>query len=373
MNNRLRHQQTNPIPRSIGRMNGILDKSQLVLMKTSEQTGQLNNIRLAAPCNKDWDSMLGDDRVRFCNACSKNVYNISEMNSKEADAFLRNNGVSQCMRIFRRADGTVITDNCPVGLRRIRNGFRWLRRAIASTVGLCISVTAAFAQDTNDLLKLDLLKVLTSGASVNTPPVVTGVVGEMGEFKCENFVDLTIPEDKKALKAARRQIKAGRIPKDFEQAIVYQQAGELRGAIERYERVLATNNEFSDSSNTNLAACLISRDRPGDRDRARGILEKLNRSDPKNGNVYFCLGLLHEQNQELDEAARAYGAAIRLQPLNLRAVKMLCELCARSYSTDRYLTANEALRKALSCEPPHEVRALIEEALSELNKLPNKH
>lgn len=87
----------------------------------------LNNLMIAAPCSVSWDSMesLGDDlqRVRYCSLCSKNVYNISDMSSQEAESFLNENGVSQCMRFFRRADGTIINDNCPRGLRKIRDRF----------------------------------------------------------------------------------------------------------------------------------------------------------------------------------------------------------------------------------------------------------
>ncbi len=32
-------------------------------MKASNQPAQLNNIRVAAPCDKDWNSMPGDERV----------------------------------------------------------------------------------------------------------------------------------------------------------------------------------------------------------------------------------------------------------------------------------------------------------------------
>ena len=42
----------------------------------------LDNIRVAAPCNADWNDMTGDDRVRHCGSCSKKVYNLSDMATK---------------------------------------------------------------------------------------------------------------------------------------------------------------------------------------------------------------------------------------------------------------------------------------------------
>src|SRR5262249_26244855 len=83
----------------------------------------------------------------MCGMCRKNVYNISDMTRKAAEAFLAENGTSQCMRFFRRHDGTIMTDNCPVGLRKIRNAIRLVARSVASIVGLALSTTLALARD----------------------------------------------------------------------------------------------------------------------------------------------------------------------------------------------------------------------------------
>ncbi|MBK7838876.1 MAG: hypothetical protein IPJ49_14595 [Candidatus Obscuribacter sp.] len=34
----------------------------------------LDNVMIAAPCNIGWDNMVGDDRVRLCAGCDKNVH-----------------------------------------------------------------------------------------------------------------------------------------------------------------------------------------------------------------------------------------------------------------------------------------------------------
>src|SRR5262249_37506717 len=77
-----------------------------------------------------WDSMVGDERTRFCGQCQKNVYNVSSMSSEEAESFLRSAGGEACIRLYRRADGTVLTSDCSVGVRRRRR-----RRAVASLFG----------------------------------------------------------------------------------------------------------------------------------------------------------------------------------------------------------------------------------------------
>ncbi len=97
----------------------------------------LAQIRIASPCTADWSAMSpadDADRVRFCAACRKNVYNLSGMPREEAEALIRAREGEVCVRLYRRRDGTVMTDDCPVGLRRAR---RWL-------VGQLAGVTGAF-------------------------------------------------------------------------------------------------------------------------------------------------------------------------------------------------------------------------------------
>jgi hypothetical protein len=80
----------------------------------------LNSIKIASPCTADWESMTGDDRARFCGECRLNVYNLSSMSAEDAAALIREKEGHLCVRMFRRADGTVITRDCPVGVRLIR-------------------------------------------------------------------------------------------------------------------------------------------------------------------------------------------------------------------------------------------------------------
>lgn len=81
-------------------------------------TDPLKNIRVAAPCPADWNEMYGDERKRFCSECKLNVYNLSGMTRREAERLIVNAEGRLCVRFFRRADGTVLTKNCPVGWAR---------------------------------------------------------------------------------------------------------------------------------------------------------------------------------------------------------------------------------------------------------------
>lgn len=97
-------------------------------------TNPLSHVKVAAPCSADWDHMVGSDRVRFCGQCKLNVYNLSGMTKREAETLINNAEGRLCVRFYRRADGTILTDNCPVGLRAIKRRLSRLANATLSAV-----------------------------------------------------------------------------------------------------------------------------------------------------------------------------------------------------------------------------------------------
>jgi len=62
--------------------------------------------------------MDGDDRVRFCRECNRNVYNLSAMTKREARRVVAEREGRLCVRFYQRRDGTVLTSDCPVGAKR---------------------------------------------------------------------------------------------------------------------------------------------------------------------------------------------------------------------------------------------------------------
>jgi len=108
---------------------------------------QIDRLRVATPCPMSWDQMTGDNRVRFCDQCQLNVYNIAELSRIETEALIASTEGRLCARLFRRADGTVITKDCPVGLRALRRRVAKRTAAIfAAIVGLS---SAAFGQESS--------------------------------------------------------------------------------------------------------------------------------------------------------------------------------------------------------------------------------
>lgn len=97
-------------------------------------TSPLDHVRVSAPCPADWDRMVGDDRSRFCNQCSLHVYNLSAMTRREAESFISNAEGRVCVRYYRRRDGTILTQNCPVGLRAIKQKVSRVAGSVLSAV-----------------------------------------------------------------------------------------------------------------------------------------------------------------------------------------------------------------------------------------------
>jgi hypothetical protein len=106
----------------------------------------LEQIQVASPCHVEWNAMTGDDKARFCGQCSKHVYNLSGMTRAEAEALVSRTEGRMCVRFFRRSDGTVLTQDCPVGLRAVRKRMlMWCGAAAAilfAFLGLVTTITA---------------------------------------------------------------------------------------------------------------------------------------------------------------------------------------------------------------------------------------
>jgi hypothetical protein len=104
---------------------------------------ELENVRIASPCHMSWDGMTGNDTVRFCHACEKHVYDLSAMTRADAERLLyEREGL--CLRLYRRADGTVLTSDCQVGARS--------RRTQRTALAVALAVGAATATCTGATL-----------------------------------------------------------------------------------------------------------------------------------------------------------------------------------------------------------------------------
>lgn len=68
----------------------------------------LNSIEVKSPCNESWDEMFGNDEVRFCSHCAKDVHNLSAMTRQKAEKLLKSNK-SLCVRYIKNTQGEIVT------------------------------------------------------------------------------------------------------------------------------------------------------------------------------------------------------------------------------------------------------------------------
>jgi hypothetical protein len=104
----------------------------------------LANIRVASPCSARWADMSGDERARFCAQCQKHVYNLSNLTTPQAVALIQSKEGKLCARFYRRADGTILTADCPIGDGRAWSRLKGFAAAAAAFVvaGLCVPLLA---------------------------------------------------------------------------------------------------------------------------------------------------------------------------------------------------------------------------------------
>lgn len=113
----------------------------------------LQNVRIASPCPARWEDMTGDDKVRHCALCNLNVHNLAAMSGDEAERLLSGHFSADgtvkpgrlCAVIYRRADGTVLTRDCPVGWARVRAAARRSLLRIAAALALVTGLSALAA------------------------------------------------------------------------------------------------------------------------------------------------------------------------------------------------------------------------------------
>ena len=99
------------------------------------------------------------------------VYNVASMTRDEAESLIYQAEGEVCMRLYRRADGTVLTSDCPVGARRKRRR----NTVVALAMGSGLAAGALYAANHTDRLE-QLAKTVGIEWSVDEPEPVMGMM-----------------------------------------------------------------------------------------------------------------------------------------------------------------------------------------------------
>lgn len=187
--------------------------------------------------------MRGDDAKRFCDGCSKHVYNLSAMSSGEAEEFLRRAVEVPCLKFYRRTDGTILFENCPKGMRRIRDAVKYTWRAASLAIAFLLSIVSSEAEESkvNQPSNFNLEWTLSESGPVSNESTIvaptqaphpSGYLPQLGTADRYSFLNhWHIPQTKglgadwsgadafgKALKLVRQK-KYARAEKYFREAI----------------------------------------------------------------------------------------------------------------------------------------------------------
>ena len=159
-----RRRERTALETEVKRVETELGKSRTLLDRLSSKRAlpMLDAMSIASPCSADWAQMVGDDKVRYCGKCEKNVFNLSAMTREEAEITVLAKEGDLCVRLYQRHDGTVLTQDCPVGVRRKR-----LRLVGALAIGSSLAGAAA---------------ALVAGGIDAEPPPPTAVVDAPIEY-----------------------------------------------------------------------------------------------------------------------------------------------------------------------------------------------
>ncbi|MGH9929818.1 MAG: ankyrin repeat domain-containing protein [Pyrinomonadaceae bacterium] len=103
----------------------------------------LNNVTINSPCSADWDSMIGNDQVRFCEHCNLDVHNLSRMTRTQAERLVARSNGRLCVRYHHDPAGRPLTLTVGQKLHRIS---RRVSRIAAGAFTATLSVTGAVAQ-----------------------------------------------------------------------------------------------------------------------------------------------------------------------------------------------------------------------------------
>ncbi|HLL99608.1 MAG TPA: hypothetical protein VK400_01020 [Pyrinomonadaceae bacterium] len=175
-------------------------------------TSPLNNLKIASPCSQDWGAMIGSDRRRFCGECKLNVYNLSGMTRAEAENLLLNSEGRLCVRFYKRADGTVLTKDCPVGWQALKKRISRTAAAFVSLLfGLLsgLGLMSLMSQPKRERVLMGAIAYQPTPAPKQTPEdAVMGDVFVMGNIAVPTPMPKATPKNKQAA--------VGRLAEDFQ-------------------------------------------------------------------------------------------------------------------------------------------------------------
>jgi len=151
-----------------------------IVISMQQNKFDISKLGVSKPCPIPWESMIGNDRVRKCDTCQLNIFNIESMTTSEVEKLISSSQPYRlCIRLVRRADGTVMTRDCPKGLSAYRKRLTSLVTVSIAAVLSAFSVSYGQHKDANTInngVTCSALTINQTGSSCLTG-LVTDVNG----------------------------------------------------------------------------------------------------------------------------------------------------------------------------------------------------
>lgn len=121
----------------------------------------LDRVCIAMPCSVNWDQMKGDNRVRLCGGCGKNVYNLSAMSKIEAEEVL-SGPTLPCIQIMRTDEGAIVVDETAILAQEksnvIRGFWSYGKTAVSAILSLIATLAPQWASASDEKNKPTMLR-----------------------------------------------------------------------------------------------------------------------------------------------------------------------------------------------------------------------
>lgn len=102
----------------------------------------LNNITIPEPCRADWNSMVGNEQVRFCEHCSLDVHNLSAMTRSQAQRLVARSKGRLCVQYHSDSFGRPQT----LSGQKLHRIHRRVSQIAAGAFTATLSITSTMAQ-----------------------------------------------------------------------------------------------------------------------------------------------------------------------------------------------------------------------------------
>jgi hypothetical protein len=158
-----------------------------------KQIDRLNLINVTSPCSADWDSMIGNEQVRFCSHCNLHVHNLSAMTRTEAMELVAKSKGRLCARFHRRPDGTVQT--APGQLHHIaRRTSRIAAGAFSAVLSIAANAAAQSPAPSDELVQggMRLTMMTDDSRQATADQLSAAIVGQVFDPQQASIAGATV-------------------------------------------------------------------------------------------------------------------------------------------------------------------------------------